>query len=256
MTTQSHHDHVEKQFSSQASEYLTSTVHASGRDLQRLAVRLADYPDASVLDMGCGAGHASFVVAQNVSTVVAYDLSAHMLDVVAQAAEARQLKNITTRQGYVESLPFADNAFDIVISRYSAHHWHDVGAALREVNRILKPGGLLIVMDVMSPGHPVCDIWLQTVEALRDTSHIRNHASGEWLTLISEANLIVDNLITDKLPLEFSSWVARMRTPEALVDAIRIYQQSASTEVKTYFALQNDGSFTSDIIMLEAHKAA
>ena len=132
MTTQSHHDHVEKQFSSQASEYLTSTVHASGQDLQRLAVRLADYPDASVLDMGCGAGHASFVAAQNVSTVVAYDLSAHMLDVVAQAAEARQLKNITTRQGYVESLPFADNAFDIVISRYSAHHWHDVGAALRE----------------------------------------------------------------------------------------------------------------------------
>lgn len=56
MTTQSHHDHVEKQFSSQASEYLTSTVHASGQDLQRLAVRLADYPDASVLDMGCGAG--------------------------------------------------------------------------------------------------------------------------------------------------------------------------------------------------------
>lgn len=92
MTTQSHHDHVEKQFSSQASEYLTSTVHASGRDLQRLAVRLADYPDASVLDMGCGAGHASFVAAQNVSAVVAYDLSAQMLDVVAQAAEARQLK--------------------------------------------------------------------------------------------------------------------------------------------------------------------
>ncbi|STE47188.1 putative methyltransferase [Escherichia coli] len=132
----------------------------------------------------------------------------HMLDVVAQAAEARQLKNITTRQGYAESLPFADNAFDIVISRYSAHHWHDVGAALREVNRILKPGGRLIVMDVMSPGHPVRDIWLQTVEALRDTSHVRNYASGEWLTLINEANLIVDNLITDKLPLEFSSWVA------------------------------------------------
>lgn len=204
---------------------------------------------------GLPQGRPTFGAAQNVSAVVAYDLSAHMLDVVAQAAEARQLK-ISPPAGYAESLPFADNAFDIVISRYSAHHWHDVGAALREVNRILKHGGRLIVMDVMSPGHPVRDIWLQTVEALRDTSHVRNYASGEWLTLINEANLIVDNLITDKLPLEFSSWVARMRTPEALVDAIRIYQQSASTEVRTYFALQNDGFFTSDIIMVDAHKAA
>jgi len=55
--------------------------------------------------------------------------------------------------------------------------------------------------------------------------------------------------------LEFSSWVARMRTPAALSDAIRVYQQSASAEVKAYFALQEDGSFTSDTIMVEAHKA-
>lgn len=102
----------------------------------------------------------------------------------------------------------------------------------------------------------VRDIWLQTVEALRDTSHVRNYSSGEWLALVNEASLVVDNLITDKLPLEFSSWVARMRTSEVLADAIRVYQQSASTEVKTYFALQNDGSFTSDTIMIEAHKAA
>lgn len=43
MTTRSHHDNVEKQFGSQASAYLTSAVHASGRDLQRLAERLADF---------------------------------------------------------------------------------------------------------------------------------------------------------------------------------------------------------------------
>lgn len=256
MTTRSHHDNVEKQFGSQANAYLTSTVHASGRDLQRLAERLSAFPQASVLDMGCGAGHASFAAAHQVKQVVAYDLSAQMLDVVAQAAKEKGLDNIATRQGYAESLPFEDGSFDVVISRYSAHHWHDVGRALREVNRVLKPGGVVIVMDVMSPGHPVRDIWLQTVEALRDTSHVRNYSSGEWLSLMNDANLIADTVLTDRLPLAFSSWVARMRTPKVLIDAVRLYQQSASAEVQAYFALQQDGSFTSDTIMVEAHKAA
>lgn len=256
MTSNSHHDNVEKQFGSQASAYLTSAVHASGRDLQRLAARLADFPQAHLLDLGCGAGHASFVAAQQVAQVTAYDLSSQMLSVVASAAQDKGLSNITTQQGYAEVLPFADASFGVVISRYSAHHWHDVGQALREVKRVLKPGGVFIIMDVMSPGHPLRDIWLQTVEALRDTSHVRNYSSGEWLQMINEAGLISRSLMTDRLPLEFSSWVARMRTPEALCQAIRLYQESASQEVKNYFELDGEGSFTSDTIMAEAHKAA
>ncbi|WP_016683933.1 class I SAM-dependent methyltransferase, partial [Yersinia pestis] len=68
-----------------------------------------------------------------------------------------KLTNIEIQQGLAESLPFADQSFDIVISRYSAHHWHDVGKALREVKRVLRPGGKVIFMDVVSPGHPVLD---------------------------------------------------------------------------------------------------
>ncbi|HDR2756221.1 MULTISPECIES: class I SAM-dependent methyltransferase [Enterobacter] len=255
MTTHSHHDNVEKQFGSQASAYLSSAVHASGRDLTRLSERLAAFPQAHVLDLGCGAGHASFAAAQQVAQVTAYDLSSQMLDVVTEAAKAKGLKNLVTRQGYAESLPFADDTFEIVISRYSAHHWHDVGQALREVKRVLKPGGIFIIMDIMSPGHPVRDVWLQTVEALRDTSHVRNYSSGEWLQMTAEAGLISRSLITDRLPLEFSSWIARMRTPEALSQAIRLYQDSASADVKAYFELQEDGSFTSDTIMAEVQKA-
>lgn len=105
MTTHSHHDNVEKQFGSQANAYLHSAVHASGRDLARLAQRLSDFSHANVLDMGCGAGHASFVAAQHAYSVVAYDLSASMLEVVAGAAEERHLSNITLRQGYAENCP-------------------------------------------------------------------------------------------------------------------------------------------------------
>lgn len=254
MTTQTHHDKVSQQFSSQAGAYLSSAVHASGRDLERLNARLADFPEAQLLDMGCGAGHASFIAASQVKDVVAYDLSEQMLSVVSEAAKTRNISNIKTQQGYAEALPFADESFDVVISRYSAHHWHDVGKALREVRRVLKPGGVVVFMDVMSPGHPVLDIWLQTVEALRDTSHVHNYSSGELLGMFNEAGLVTQNLLCDRLVLEFSSWIARMRTPKEMADAIRTYQQSASDEVQRYFDLQADGTFTSDIVMVEARK--
>lgn len=254
MTTSTHHDNVSAQFDSQATDYLTSKVHAAGRDLQRLAATLAQWPQAHVLDVGCGAGHASFVAASQVARVIAWDLSQQMLDVVEQAAQARGLTNIDTRQGVAEKLSFDDGQFDVVISRYSAHHWHDVGAALREIHRVLKSGGTLIVMDVISPGHPVFDIWLQTVEALRDTSHVRDYSSAQWSEMLSDSGLALVNMERDKLELEFDSWVQRMRTPKVMVDAIRAWQVSASQPVQEYFRLQPDGSFTSDIGWFMARK--
>lgn len=254
MNSNSHNDAVDRQFGAQASAYLTSAVHAQGNDLQRLGRLLAAHPQARVLDLGCGAGHASFTAAAQVSQVVAYDLSAQMLAVVAQAAQERGMSNIQTQQGVAESLPFADGDFDLVISRYSAHHWHDVGQALREVKRVLKPGGKAILMDVVSPGHPLLDIYLQTVEVLRDTSHVRNYAPGEWLSMLTAAGLRAEEVTSDRLPLEFSSWVARMRTPETLVAAIREFQRQVSDEVVSHFAIQPDGTFTSDIMMLVARR--
>ncbi len=91
--------------------------------------------------MGCGGGHASFTATCHVASVVAYDLSQDMLAVVGKGSVERGISNITTCQGYAESLPFADAKFDRVISRYSAHHWQDPGRALREVRRIVRPGG-------------------------------------------------------------------------------------------------------------------
>ena len=252
MTT--HHDKVNQQFGQQANAYLTSKVHAQGADLEYLASFLTNYPNAEFLDMGCGAGHVSFIAAKLVKHVTAYDLSEQMLAVVEQTADERNLKNISTVHGYAEHQPFDDNYFDIVVSRYSAHHWQDVGKSLRELHRITKPNGKLIIMDVVSPGQPVLDIWLQTIEALRDTSHVRDYTPGEWLTFLSEAGFTIDKIQRHRLPLIFDSWIKRMRTPNNLVDAIRTYQISASQDTKSYFELQSDGSFTSDMMIIETQK--
>ncbi len=191
MTQSRHEQVVQRQFGAQANAYLSSAVHAQGEEFALLRDALAGRPEARVLDLGCGAGHVSFQVAALAGEVVAYDLSAEMLAVVAQSAAERGLGNIATEEGQAESLPFADGEFDFVFSRYSTHHWRDVGLALREVRRVLKPGGVACFVDVAAPGQALLDTYLQTVEVLRDTSHVRDYSPAEWARLGGEAGLAV-----------------------------------------------------------------
>ncbi|SDH59492.1 class I SAM-dependent methyltransferase [Paraburkholderia phenazinium] len=248
-----HHDQVADAFGSTAASYLTSHVHATGADLQTLAASIAATPGATVLDMGCGAGHASFAAAQHAQAVVAYDIAPQMLATVAAAAKERGLDNIRTQQGAAETLPFDDASFDWVISRMSAHHWHDVPKALAEVRRVLKPGGRVLFIDIAGIDHPLLDTHIQAVEVLRDASHIRDYRADEWLAYFAAAGFKATIRERWRLPIEFASWVARMRTPEPRVVAIRSLWTSAPDEVRQYFDVQEDGSFKLDALMIEAN---
>ena len=246
---------VGNQFGSQAAAYLSSAVHAQGADLDALAALVKDQGRARVLDLGCGAGHVSFNVAVRAQDVIAYDLSSEMLDVVVRTASERGLRNVVTRKGVAEQLPFANESFDYVLSRYSAHHWHDFDAALREVSRVLKPGGIGGFVDAVSPGAPLFDTYLQAVELLRDPSHVRNYSRAEWDAAMVRAGLRPQSVSVYCLRLDFASWVERMGTPKLHVDAIRALQATSSESVARHFEIGPDGSFNLDVALFEASKA-
>lgn len=248
----SHQEVVTEQFGSTAAAYLTSAVHAQGADLQELARIAAEIPRARVLDLGCGGGHASFAVAPVAQKVVAYDLSAQMLEVVATAAAERGLGNLAVRQGSADKLEFPDASFDLVCTRFSVHHWRNVPQALREVRRVLKPGGRFIVIDTAAPADVLADTYVQAIELLRDTSHVRNISLNSWRKLLKQAGFSIAADKTWKLRLEFDSWVARMRTPAGNITAIRALWDSAPQEVKDYFELDRQYSFSIDVAMLDA----
>ena len=240
------------QFDPLAQAYLTSAVHAQGEDLRRVAERMAGQSEAAALDLGCGAGHLSFAMAPCVRSVVAYDLAPRMLEVVAQAARERGFNNITTRQGPVEQLPFADASFDWVYTRFSAHHWDDLRLALAEARRVLKPGGSLLAIDVLGDDDPLTDTHLQAIELLRDPSHVRDYDAAEWRAAISAAGFEIVDARRWPLPLDFGSWVARSRTPPLMVDALRHLLAQAPPTVRERLAVQADGSFSSVTGLFEA----
>ncbi len=152
------------------------------------------------------------------------------------------------------ALPFADAGFDAVLSRFSAHHWSDVEAGLREAARVLRPSGAFVLVDTASPGPALLDTHLQAVEVLRDPSHVRNRWAAEWLAMLSRAGLGLIESRGARLRLDFASWTARMATPPELQAAIRHLQERLPDPARRHFAIEADGSFTLDTIWIAAEK--
>jgi ubiquinone/menaquinone biosynthesis C-methylase UbiE len=235
---------VQAQFGPVAAAYRTSAVHAAGEDLALIAEAVARYPQPLVLDVGCGAGHVSRSVAPVSREVVAFDLTEAMLEQVTALMSEHGITNVRTQQGDVERLPFPDASFDLVLSRLSAHHWPDPTRAVAECLRVLRPGGALLISDIVAPEAPADDSFLQTVEVLRDHSHVRDYRVSEWQELFATLGVSASVTATWEVPIDFQSWVARMATPPERVAVLRDMLTTCSLERRAAFVVQADGSFT------------
>jgi ubiquinone/menaquinone biosynthesis C-methylase UbiE len=240
-----HEQTVQSQFDPRAHAYLTSPVHSAGPDLDRARELVAQAlsSDSHALDVGCGGGHLSFALAPHVGRMIALDPSPGMLAAVSQAAAAKGLGQIEARQANAESLPFEAGTFHLVCTRYSTHHWTRLEEALREITRVLAPGGHALIIDTLGHEDPLVDTFLQSIELLRDTSHVRNRSRTEWRSLLRAAGLIELEHANWPLRLEFASWIARMHTPADRAAVIRSLQEGAPREVGQALRIEADGSF-------------
>jgi ubiquinone/menaquinone biosynthesis C-methylase UbiE len=237
---------IHAQFEPRANAYLQSAVHSQGPDLERARQLVANVQEARsrMLDVGCGAGHLAFALAPYFSQTVASDPSQGMLEVARTEASKRGLSGFSTTQCPATSLTFANEHFDVVTTRYSAHHWNELPVALREMHRVLKAGGYLMVIDVLGGANPLSDTHLQAWELLRDPSHVRDYTDPEWNRFLEDAGFMLLRSESWSTRIDFGAWIERMRTPPAAAEAIRRMQQLSPAEVVRDLRLEPDGSFT------------
>lgn len=251
MTSPDQHALADSRFGEASASYVTSSVHAAGADLDRIAARAAEARPARALDLGAGGGHVAYAMAPHVGSVIACDLSPAMLEQVHAEAARRGLPNIETVTSPAEALPFADGSFDFLACRFSTHHWRNASAGLSEARRVLRRGAPAVFVDVVAPIDALADTHLQAVELLRDVSHVRDYSVSQWCAMLETAGFTLDALTPSRLRMDFADWTARMRTSDTCKAAIRALQAEAPREVVDHFAIEADGSFTIDVMSFE-----
>ena len=139
------------------------------RSFVRMAVRLGA-KEARVLDVGCGSGRVPILLARAADArVVGVDTSARMLELARENAAASGAATVSFLVADGRALPFADGAFDVVLSHHTLHHLPDASELIREMQRVLRSGGALFVRDLRRPDHAgVIDLYLATAGRIYD----------------------------------------------------------------------------------------
>jgi ubiquinone/menaquinone biosynthesis C-methylase UbiE len=144
-------------------------------DEDDLAWMLADLPlsaNLDVLDIATGTGEFARAVAPHVGTVTGIDATDAMLEKGEDFARQHEILNITFQNGIVEDLPFANDTFDVVTSRYAFHHFADPKPVLSEMARVCKKGGHILIVDIVVPELEMAADY-NYYEWLCDQSHTR-----------------------------------------------------------------------------------
>ena len=106
-------------------------------------------PPMVIADLGAGEGAFALLLAQQAKKVIAVDTSAKMIEVGREQAQRHGVKNIEYRLGDMEEIPIEDGEVDLVFFSQSLHHALHPERAVQEASRILKPGGRLVILDLM-----------------------------------------------------------------------------------------------------------
>jgi ubiquinone/menaquinone biosynthesis C-methylase UbiE/ADP-ribose pyrophosphatase YjhB (NUDIX family) len=228
---------VQRQFTRQAADYARSESHARDRDLTLLVAQMRLRPSDRVLDVATGTGFTAFALARVAGAVVGLDLTPGML------REARALSgDLAVRwvAGDAGALPFRNDVFDAVAVRRAPHHFADLRGALREMLRVLRPGGVLGVVDQVPPEDDAGRELMEQLEKLRDPSHVEALSASRWRRLLEGLGVAVAFQEVVERPVTFEAWLELAGADPARRQAVQAALAAAPRAARQ--AVGDDGS--------------
>jgi ubiquinone/menaquinone biosynthesis C-methylase UbiE len=163
-----------------------------------------------------------------VRRVTAVDLTPAMLAEGRRLAREAGLTNVAFAEGAAERLPYGDATFDLVATRFSLHHMLDPRGAVGEMARVARPGGVVAVIDLVSPDDPALAARYNEVERRRDPSHLRALTLAELTSTLEAAGLTISQTLTRDVEAIVERWLEMTHTPS---DARQTIVEALTTEL-------------------------
>ncbi len=236
----SHNSRILDQFTRQAAPFAAAAPIRNQEVLDRIVQWAGTRPDDTVLDVACGPGLLACAFAKVAKHATGIDMTPAMLEQARKTQQEQGLKNVSWQQGDVYSLPFKPEQFSIVSSRFVFHHLQDPLAALKEMKRVCKVGGKVVVAD-MAP-QPEKAAALNAAELLRDPSHVRALPLDELRGLFDQAGFGSPQVNHYRMECELEDLLARSFPNEGNADRLRrIYADSIDEDTLDLNTRRADG---------------
>ncbi len=205
---------IKESFAKQAENFENSSMNFSNEEYLAYTVRKMGLCHKDiVLEVASGTCVNGRAIAPYVDKVICLDLTPEMLEVGRQKAEEQKLGNMIFVLGNAYEIPFLNNYFDVVFSRFAFHHFTDTKKAFDEMKRVLKPGGKLVIIDMIAVDE-LLRKQRDYYETLRDMSHVRNLSRQEITALYQDAGLNIILQETTDIEVSLNSWLELTKTPE------------------------------------------
>lgn len=209
----------EQQFTKTASAFVASRALDRRLPNEELLRLTSPAQDDRVLDVACGGGVLLAAYAPVVRRAVGVDLTMAMLDEARSRGSHSQ--GILLVRGAAEQLPFRDAAFSIVVTTWALHHFAEPRLVVREMVRVCRPGGRVAISDSVGDEDKSKRARQNTIEQLRDPSHVEMRSPSGLMTLLAAEGLTPAGTTSGSLPRELDEWCRLAATPPDTAARVR-----------------------------------
>lgn len=199
---------VREQFNRQAEAYEKLAIVTDRKLLDQMVSLSGVRSGDRVIEFACGPGFVAMAFAEKGAIVTGVDVSERFLEHAQARAKRRHLSNVSFLAGNVEALDIAPDSFELAVCRFAFHHFGNPIKVLSEMKRMTRPGGRMLILDMIASENRAWADYHNRVERQCDPSHVRAIAASEFERMFAESGLFILHKTRRETSYGLEEWMA------------------------------------------------